>query len=297
MSVNRDLKYRYARLNIAEKLIVVNVVLFALPYVMNSLLFLFKQPKGYFLRLWDSWFALSSFIGDVITHPWSVVTYSFLHGGLGHIFWNMVILYSTGRIFLNLFNSKRFLVVYFLGVILGGLTFVISYNVFPVFEDTRPNLVGASAGVMAVLIFISAYMPNKEVFFFFIKLRLWHIGLFFVVLDVLFLESNSGGRLAHLGGAAWGYLYATQLLKGNDIGGWSVRLWESVASWFKPRKKSPLRTVHKNTKRTVKHRGPTLTRTARQQRVDEILDKISQSGYESLTKQEKDFLFKAGKED
>ena len=151
-----NLKYQYARLNVAEKLIAINVLVF----IVNGLFpFLLGMNKDIILQ----WFQLPKDFFDFLTQPWSIISYSFFHGGLGHIFWNMLVLYFIGRIFLNLFDGKRFLNVYFLGVILGGLFFMVSYNVFPAFFEVNAALIGASAGVRAVLIFICAYIPNQEV--------------------------------------------------------------------------------------------------------------------------------------
>ena len=211
-----DLKYQFSRLNIAEKLIAVNVLVF----IVNSLVpFLFGLSSNSIVR----WFELPNGILEILYQPWSIVTYSFFHGGIGHLFWNMLLIYFVGRIFLNLFDAKRFLNVYLLGVILGGLFFVLGYNVFPAFFDTTAYLIGASAGASAILIFICTYLPNQEVRVIFFNVKLWYVGAFVVLMDLVQLPmSNSGGHLAHLGGALLGYLYASQLLKGRicKIHGW-----------------------------------------------------------------------------
>ena len=282
------LQYNFARLNIAEKLIVINVLVFILDGLSKALL-------GYSV---SHWFHLPKDIMEFFGQPWSLVTYSFFHGGLGHIFWNMLMLYFTGRIFLNLFDNQRFLNVYFLGVIVGGVVFLLSYNVFPTLLDTNTALIGASAGVTAVLIFICAYIPNQEVRVFFFNVKLWYVGVFFVLVDLVQIPygGNIGGRLAHLGGALIGYVYARELLHGRDIGSGFSKFGKTIVQLFKPReKKAPMKTVYR------KHDGQKKARDydkeARQRRIDGILDKISKSGYESLSKAEKDFLFKAGKED
>ncbi len=283
-----NLKYQYANLSIAEKLIVVNVIVFIVDGLLKALL-------GVAIM---SWFELPKDFSIFITQPWSIISYSFFHGSLGHIFWNMMLLYFSGRIFLNLFGNKRFLNVYFLGVIAGGLTFLLSYNVFPTLIDTNTSLIGASAGVTAILIFICAYIPNQEVRLFIINVKLWYIGAFVVLTDLIQIPSsgNVGGHLAHLGGAALGYFYARQLLNGTDIGSGFEKLVDGIANIFrKKEKKSPLKTVYR--KESVKKQTkPDYAKESKQRKVDGILDKISKSGYESLSQEEKDFLFKAGKE-
>ncbi len=285
-----SLRYKYSLLNIAEKLIVINVAV----YILHALLvFLFQlNPSTLIMQ----WFELPKAFSNFITQPWSIITYSFFHGGFFHLFWNMLLLYYVGRIFLNLFDGRRFLNVYFLGAIAGGLLFLISYNIFPVFLGIQTALIGASAAVMAVLIFICTYIPNQEVRIIFFTVKLWYIGAFFVLLDLIQIPiNNPGGHIAHLGGAFLGYVYAKQLFNGKDIGAWFAKLMDTLVTFFKFKKKSPLKAVHKSkTKQTRQQKVQ--KKSEQQQRIDEILDKISKSGYDSLTKEEKDFLFKAGKD-
>ena len=290
---NGNLRYQFARLGIAEKLIAINVLVF----IINALLpFLFQLGTNSIVQ----WFELPKDFFDFLSQPWSLITYSFFHGGLWHLFWNMIMLYFSGRIFLNLFGPEKFINVYFLGVIMGGLLFLLSYNIFPALIGFNAALIGASAGVISVLIFICTYIPNQEVRFFFINLKLWYIGAFFVLIDLIQIPNgNSGGHLAHLGGALLGYVYARQLLKGRDIGAGFGKFINGLRGIFKRReKRSPLKTVHRkkqgsrNTASKVNY-----DKAAKQRKIDGILDKISKSGYESLSKTEKDFLFKAGKED
>lgn len=285
------IRYQYARLSIAEKLIGVNVAVF----ILNALLpFLLGLGKNAF----SQWFELPVNLMTYITQPWSIVTYSFFHADIWHLFWNMLLLYFSGRIFMNLFSARKLINVYFLGVILGGLLFVLSYNIFPVFLGSNTAIIGASAGVTAVLIFICAYIPNQVVRVFFFNVKLWYIGAFFVLVDLIQIPaSNSGGHLAHLGGALLGYVYARQLTKGKDIGEGFSRMLDALGAFFKPRdKKAPMKTVYRKAKSAAKSKVD-YDKESRQRKIDAILDKISKSGYESLSKAEKDFLFKAGKED
>ncbi|MGB3152666.1 MAG: rhomboid family intramembrane serine protease [Maribacter sp.] len=289
-----NLKYQFNRLNIAEKLIAVNVLVF----IVNSLFpFLLGLSKNSIVQ----WFELPKDFFDFLLQPWSIVTYSFFHGGFGHIFWNMLLIYFVGRIFLNLFDGRRFLNVYFLGVILGGLFFIFGYNIFPAFFGVNAYLIGASAGASAILIFICTYIPNQEVRLIFFNIKLWYIGAFVVLMDLVQLpySGNAGGHLAHLGGALLGYWYARQLVNGTDIGVGFSKFLDGIANLFKGRdKKTPLKTVYKNksTKNSSTSINKDYDRQTHQKKIDAILDKISKSGYESLSKAEKDYLFQAGKE-
>ncbi|SRR6056297_690948 len=289
-----NLKYQFSRLSIAEKLIAINVLIFIVERLSTFLLQLSSNSIV-------QWFELPKDFFDFLLQPWSIITYSFFHGGFGHLFWNMLLIYFVGRIFLNLFDAKRFLNVYLLGVIMGGLFFFLGYNIFPAFFNVNAYLIGASAGASAILIFICAYIPNQEVRLIFFNVKLWYIGAFVVLMDLIQLPAsgNAGGHLAHLGGALLGYWYARQLVNGTDIGAGFSRFLDSVVNMFKrSEKKAPLKTVYKN------KRGGSATTTkaqydkqTNQKKIDAILDKISKSGYESLSKAEKDFLFQAGKED
>ncbi|MDB4643798.1 rhomboid family intramembrane serine protease [Flavobacteriaceae bacterium] len=284
----KNLKYRFERFSIAEKIIVLNIVFFIIPFFIQTLLYLFKLPSSTF----SSWFHLLPSFSEVLFRPWTLFTYSFLHASFSHILWNMLLLYYASQMYLNLFSEHQFLKNYILGVLVGGLFFLIGYNLFPVFEGIYPPLVGASAGVMAVLIFVATYTPNQEIRLLFINVKLQYIGIALVLIDILQIPySNAGGRLAHLGGAFIGYLYATQLKQGTDIGSFLDRIWSYFNTLTKPSAVKNMRTVHR-TQKTVK-RKPSPTN---QQKIDAILDKISTSGYESLKQEEKDFLFQSGKD-
>jgi membrane associated rhomboid family serine protease len=285
MSFLENLKYRFATFSIAEKIILVNVICFVLPTILNVLFFLFNIPSNAYMN----WLQLSPNIGTFVTRPWTLITYSFIHSGFFHLLWNMVLLFYAGRLLLNLFPDRIFINNYFLGVISGGLIFIGSYALFPVFAGTYPPMIGASAGVMAVFIFICTYTPDQEIRFFFVNLKLKYLGLAFFFLDVIQIPyGNAGGHLAHLGGAILGFFYARQLAVGRDIGSGFESIWQAVF------KRKQLKTVYrapqnKSTKTKKSDNGDY------QNKIDTILDKISKSGYDSLSKEEKDYLFRAGK--
>ena len=280
--------YKFKTLNIANKLIVINIAVFLLFFIAS---FLFNTSSEVLMQ----WFVLPEEPIEVLKQPWSLLTYSFLHGGFTHILFNMIWLNFFSKFILNLFSEKRFLTVYLLGALYGGLLFVTAYNVFPVFQSKAGYLLGASASVSALMVFAATYSPNISFRFFMVTIKLWQLAVGLFLLDLFRLGSgtNPGGMLSHVGGAVFGYLYAVQLAKGNDIGLWFEKIVASLTNLFKTRKNTPFRKVHKTPKNTTKKKT-TSVKDERQIKIDGILDKIGKSGYESLTKQEKDFLFKAG---
>lgn len=295
MNFFQQAAHKFKHASVVEKLIAVNVALFILSFGFKTIAFLFQFPESNIL----GWFVFSQDLGSLLYKPWSIITYAFFHGDFFHIFFNMLVLYYAGTLFLTYFSPKRLLNFYFLGAISGALVYALSYNLFPVFAGSKSYLIGASAAVMAVLVGIATHIPYLGIRLLFLgTVKLWHIAVFFVVLDLIRIPmGNAGGHLAHLGGALLGYVYVKQLDKGKDIGKW----WEQLMDWFTGlftgRKKQPFKTVHRN--RTTAKKQPKSTaysKDDKQQKIDAILDKISKSGYDSLSKQEKDFLFKAGKD-
>lgn len=294
-----SLSYQFKIANIAIKLIVINVAVFIL---LNLIPTLFGANFSII-----GWFTLPDNFSGFLTQPWSIITYAFLHGGIFHILFNMYFLYIFSRFILNLFTEKRLLTLYLLGGMAGGVLYMLSYSIFPaLIAKSGGSLLGASAAVMALIVFIATYSPQAGIRFFVFDFKLWQIATFYVVFDLMRVSignPNMGGFISHLGGAAFGYVYAMQLAKGNDIGIWFEKIMDTVASWFssKPKKKKTnMRTVHRTTKKTAtkstKTKQSSVTKSDQQQQIDAILDKISKSGYDSLSKAEKDFLFKAGKD-
>ena len=281
---------QFNQFSIVLKIIVLNTLIFLIVYLGS---FFFKLSPANFV----SWFVLPTIFLEFIYQPWSFLTYAFLHAGFWHLFWNMYLLYWFGLYVLNLFTPKRFLTIYLLGAISGGFFYVLAFNLFPVFNDVNSNLMGASAAVLAIVIFIATYTPNAMVRIFTFRIKLWQIGLTMVLLDLFQLPSsgNAGGLIAHMGGAAFGYFYASQLKKGNDIGIWFENLMDSILNLFKSKKHQHFRKVHR-TKQSVRKKTKPSPTNEHQIKIDRILDKIRKSGYDSLTKAEKDFLFKAGKD-
>ena len=282
-NLNQDIREKLARLNVFEKIIVANVIVFLISFIALRVQVVENLE----------WLSLSKSFSDVLSKPWTLLTYGFTHFTFIHLFFNMIVLYFFGRSFSNLFKKDISLKVYLLGILSGGFAFVLVYSLFPsgILKTAGP-LVGASAGVRAIIIFLCAYLPNKEVRFFTFQFPLKYIGIAMVVFDIPGLFSqNAGGSVAHFGGYILGYFYARQFQKGTDIG----EFIDKITAYFS-RSTAPLKTVHKKKKDSFAgKKKEEFDRFTHQKQIDLILDKIGKSGYESLTQAEKDFLFRAGK--
>ena len=289
MSILKDLKQQYLMSGVTEKLIYWNIALFAIPAVFGGILFLFGITFNYV-----EYVSLSSNPEDLLWKPWSVISYAFFHAGIFHILFNLIILNFVSRLFMTFFTQKQLLSLYLMGAIFAGLIYILSYLIFPALINQNAQMVGASGAVMAVLFATATYSPRMEVRLLLIgNIKLWQIAVFYLVIDLISLSfSNVGGHIAHLGGALFGYLYSSQLQNGTDITKGFTAFVDSLVNLFRGRKSAPFKKVHKN--ETIAKPKPAV-KDRTQQQIDDILDKISKSGYDSLTKAEKEFLFKAGK--
>jgi hypothetical protein len=223
----------------------------------------------------------------LIVNPWTLISYAFFHYGFGHLFFNMMVLHFSSMLFLTFFNSKQFLGLYLFSALFSGIAFVTGYY----FLHLSSAMVGASAAIMAILVATTTYRPLMNVrLLLFGNVKLWHITAVILVLDFMqFRLENTGGHIAHLAGAFFGFVFIKLLQNGIDV---SLILNNP----FKKSSRSPFKKVHKNyTKPTLKSSSKIVIKDKTQQQIDEILDKISKSGYDCLTKAEKEFLFKAGK--
>ena len=290
MSQFQDLKYKFNNLDVFGKIIAVNVIVHIVSFLLRVLKL--SGILGYF--------QLPSGFSDFLWQPWSLLTYGFLHADIWHLLFNMLMLFYLTRVTGNLFRHKMVLNIFFLGIISGGLLYLCIANLWSTnfFDTDRSILLGASAGVSALLMFVGVYMPDSTIRLFNTFTVKWkYIALFFVVIDLvrILLGINEGGYIAHLGGYLLGFYYAKKLQDGTDIGKGFERLADSFMSLFKP--KSTLKTVHRKKKTSKSSKTKTEFNTLnKQKQIDTILDKISKSGYESLTAKEKEFLFKAGKD-
>ncbi|AUC22940.1 MULTISPECIES: rhomboid family intramembrane serine protease [Polaribacter] len=283
MSFIDDIKNRYKSGNIVEKLIYINLAIFVFTLLTSVFQDLYKGEINWVV----TWFSLDDNFTSLLTKPWTIITYGFLHADFLHILLNLITLYFVGNLFIEYFTQKQLLTFYLLGTFFGGALFILSHNYFPLFQDQSSILVGASAGISAIFIGITTYIPNYQLKIRFIGfVKLWYLGAIWVGLDILALSGgNAGGHFAHLGGALFGFLYVQKAANKE------ILIFDKIAALFSTKKK-PLKTVYKSPKKTVKtNKGTSIN----QQQIDAILDKISKSGYDTLTKEEKEFLFKQGR--
>ena len=249
---------------IHKYIILINVLVFLIPLIINTILYLLNIKTLSFFNFFD----LHPQINYLLKNIWTIITYAFIHNDIYHIFWNMFILYFASEYFLNFFDEKKYIKTYFYGILFGGLFFVLSYNLFPAFETDSTTLIGSSAAVYSVLIFICSYFPNNKINLILFNIELKYIGIIYILLSLVQIPiENPGGNIAHLGGALWGYLYAISIYNNS----FNIDLKEII--------------------NRLKFNN--LNKSENQKMIDAILDKISESGYESLTKKEKELLFKS----
>ena len=282
MGLISDISIKFRHLDILQKTIAVMVVCFILPFFINTFLFLFKLDEFSILKFFD----VSPDINEIIWKPWSIFTYAFFHADLWHLLGNMVILYISGSVVLNIFGKEKFIKAFVLGIVAGSLTYLVSYNIFPAFNNLKSSMIGASAGVMSVFIFLTSYNPDFRIRLLIFDVKIIYIATVLLIIDVIQIPSgNSGGHLAHLGGAFIGFYYQNKISKGEDFAKWILIFYNFIFKGF-----------NKNKKKNYKaYRKKTNFNSINQKEIDTILDKISKSGYDSLSKKEKETLFKAGK--
>ncbi len=268
--------------------ILVNISVF----VILSIVWLFSKNTE---ALITSFLRLPSNLEELLYRPWTLISYAFVHAGLGHIFWNMLGLYWFGRIITDLLGHSKLISLYFLGSLAGALAFVVIYNVHPNFAGSSQYLVGASGAVYAIAVGAATIAPDYRFNLLFIgPIKISYIVAAYVFFSLLGTQGgNAGGNYAHLGGAALGYFFIKQLQNGRDLGKYVFAVIDFFQGFFK--KKSKLKVTHKNKSSFSRPStsSPAATNGINQEEIDTILDKISQSGYESLSKEEKQKLFSA----
>jgi membrane associated rhomboid family serine protease len=291
-----EFKNAFQRQNNAHvQLIIINVVVFlvlAVFYVFSTV----SGADGFFTAIHNQ-FSIPPKFQSFITRPWTIITYGFAHslGDIFHILFNMLGLYWFGRVFNEYLGSDKLVATYILGALAGGVFYLIMFNTIPYFVNNSnfPGMVGASAAVFAIMMAVATLLPEYTFYLlFFGSVKVKYIALFYIVISFLgSVGPNAGGNLAHLGGALMGFVYVKQLQAGVNWGGWIT----ATLDWLKGLLSSkPKVKVTYRKEEAPKKKASTMSK-ASQEEIDHILDKISDRGYESLTKEEKEKLFNASK--
>lgn len=302
MSITNDIKNAFRQPNnTLKQLILINVIVFVVLIVTRTILILTSGTWIYNLIM--RFMALNSDPLLFITRPWTLITYFFTHEGFLHIIFNMLNLYWFGQLLREYLGDRKLLSLYFLGGIAGGVLYMLSYNFIPYFADRAAFsfMIGASASVLAIVVGAATLLPNFAFNLILIgPVRIKYIAAFLVLLSISgAVGDNAGGNIAHIGGAVIGWLFIKQLQRGNDMGRPIMAVFDFFANLFK--RKPTLRVTHSRftggAKTKPNGRSSSRPGTPDQHEIDRILDKISSSGYESLSKEEKQKLFQASQKD
>jgi membrane associated rhomboid family serine protease len=289
------LKGYFALTSMVNKLILINVGVYLIYLIFKLVVglsgFLFQQPEwSAFVPKVVQWLSCPASIDTLLLQPWSLITSIFLHVGFWHILFNMIMLSVVGGLFRTFLNEKKLLITYIFGGIFGNLLYIASYNYFPVFSNSLEMgsfAMGASGAIMAIMAAITAYKPNYKINLLFIgPVKLLWVTLVFVFIDLLSIEgSNAGGHLAHLGGVVYGAISILIYTKVNFN-------FLKIKKKDKKKPKFATSTNYSYNERPVSDEEYNARKVENDKKIDTILDKISKNGYESLSKEEKEFLFK-----
>ncbi len=292
MNITDEIKESFRKGSVLTRLIYINIGVFVLIRLINVVFFLMNEN---FTLL--NWLSLPASQDVLLQRPWTIFTYMFLHFDFLHILFNILWLYWMGKIFLIYFDAKKLLGVYILGGLFGGIFFLLGYNLFPAFADIVPfsRLLGASASVLAIIAAVATYAPNHPINLLFIgQVKMKHVAIFSIIIYTIGIAtSNAGGNLAHLGGAFLGFLFVYLLRKNHDLTSVITLLADKLQKLFKPKQR--VKVSYRNTSATTLDMEYNRQQNLKQDEINRVLDKISKSGYDSLTKEEKELLFKMGK--
>ena len=289
----KQIKIKIKTSNSYTLLLYANLVVFVLLKIINVLDFLFLIENDY--NLINNYLAISSNIYSTIKKPWTIISYMFIHQDFFHLLFNLIWLHLGSKLFLQCFKGRQLISTYILGGVSGAITYILAFNIFPVFQS-EPYLgsitIGSSASILAIFIAISTYRPKYKINLMFLgNISIINIAIFLIILDCILIPvSNAGGHIAHLGGALFGYFYIQQIKQGKDISINFTKMIERILNTFRNKKR--ISSVYKRSKSDHEFNSE---KAERSKEIDKILEKIATSGYESLDKEEKAMLFSASK--
>lgn len=290
MAIIDEVKESFRKGTTLHKLIYLNLGLFLTVQLVRIVLFL-ANAYDLFPQFLDA-LAVPANLEVLARRPWTLITYMFLHVDFMHILMNLLWLYWFGTIFIQEIGLKKLLSTYLLGGLVGGIFYVTFYNLFPVFDQVREGSIamGASASVMAVVVGTATYQPDRRMHLVLIgPIKIIYIAVaMFVITSMVDFSVNTGGKIAHIGGALTGFLFAYYFKRGKDISKGFDRIMDQIATWFKPGNKH-MKVTHKKPADDIEYKAH---KAEEQKDIDQILDKISKAGYDSLSAKEKELLFK-----
>lgn len=297
-SIWNGIKVSFRKGSSLTRIIYINIGVFLALKIVNVILVLAGTGEGFY----DTLLEYTGVPADpeyLLYRPWTIFTYMFTQFEFLHLLFNMLWLYWFGSFFLNYFSGKKLTGVYLLGGLAGALLYIAAYNIFPLFAFTRLSswAIGASASVMAVVFAVCTYIPQHKVYIFLIgPVKLIHLAIFTAVIDIISIPSgNAGGHIAHLGGALFGYLFICGVKKNFDVTDRFTSFFEKTGKLF-AKDKRKMKVKYRKNVADMNDREYNEYKKNRDEQTNRILDKISHSGYESLTREEKEILFKSGRE-
>jgi len=292
--IGQGLRMSFRQGSSLTRIIYINCGIF-LALKILSLFFLLSGNGRNFYPIVLEWIGVPADPEYLLYRPWTLLTYMFTQFGFLHLLFNMLWLYWFGSFFLNYFSQRQLTGVYLWGGLTGALLYLAAYNLFPYFDKlTRLSswAIGSSASVMAIVFAVCTYLPQHKVYIFLIgPVKLIHLALFTALIDLLSIQSgNAGGHIAHLGGALFGWLFTLGIRQNKDFSYGIAHLPDKLKALFTSRKKMKIK--YKKKVSDMNDREYNAYKRKQEDRMNDILDKISKSGYDSLTREEKEILFK-----
>ncbi|MBK6266637.1 rhomboid family intramembrane serine protease [Marivirga sp. S37H4] len=294
-----ELRQNFRRPNNAlNQLIIINAVVFVGLGILGVISAFTDSQNIY--AIVDAQFTIPPDMERFIYRPWTLITYAFSHAGFLHILFNMLALYWFGMLISQYLGSAKLVNLYILGALAGAVIFILAYNLIPFLAERGSNgMVGASAAVFAIATAAATLLPDYRFHLIFIgPVKIKYIVAVYILMSILgSAGANAGGNIAHLGGAGIGFLYVRGLQAGTDFGLWIQKFLEGITNLFKSKPK--IRVTHRSNKSSATKSSSTQKQSksskVEQEEIDLILDKISEKGYESLSREEKQKLFNASK--
>lgn len=301
--ISQGIRNSFRQGSALTRLIYINCGVFLLLKIIYVITVLLGMGNSFYNNILE-WVGVPADPGYLLSRPWTLFTYMFTQFSFLHLLFNMLWLYWFGNFFLNYFTGRKLTGVYILGGLAGAFLYILVYNLFPYFSEApslgHPRLafrltswaIGASASVMAVVFAVCTYLPQHKVYIFLIgPVKLIYLALFTALIDLLSITSeNAGGHIAHLGGALFGYLFIVFIRKKRDLTSGFMQALTHISSWFHGRKK--MRVKYKKKAAEMNDREYNEYKKGKEDQINAILEKISKSGYDSLTREEKEMLFR-----